>query len=115
MGARASLPEVSRPTPTSSMSHHLDLVRSGVASIETELQQRASLLAVDNANLRSQLDTSQSEVEQLRSKVRELEQTQKALVKTQKRVLAMEQENKSLRQTLQYLQQELVKSGKKVP
>ena len=110
----ASLPEVSRPT-TGSMTHHLDLVRSGVASIETELQQRASLLAVDNANLRGQLETSKTEMENLRVKVRELEQTQKALVKTQKRVLSMEQENKSLRQTLQYLQQELVKSGKKVP
>jgi len=118
--ARASLPEVSgRPsvegTPPPPPMSHLDLVRSGAASAETELQQRASLLAVDNANLRTQLEASTTELESLRAKVQELEATQRALAKTQKRVLTMEQENKSLRQTLQYLQQELVKSGKKVP
>ena len=48
--AHVSLPDIKKPQ--SSMTHHLDLVRSGVASIETELQQRASLLAVDNSNLR---------------------------------------------------------------
>ena len=58
--ARASLPEVSgRPsvegTPPPPPMSHLDLVRSGAASAETELQQRASLLAVDNANLRTQV------------------------------------------------------------
>ena len=63
----------------SSMSHHLDLVRSGVASIETELQQRASLLAVDNANLRNILENSSSEVAALRAKAKELESTQQKL------------------------------------
>ena len=106
--------EVSHPSGGSPASH-LDLVRSGAASAEAELQQRASLLAVDNASLRSQLEATGSEMEALRAKVRELEQTRTALAKTQKRVLSMEQENKSLRTTLQYLQQELVKSGKKVP
>ena len=48
--AHVSLPDIKKPQ--SSMTHHLDLVRSGVASIETELQQRASLPAVDNSNLR---------------------------------------------------------------
>lgn len=48
--AHVSVPDIKKPQ--SSMTHHLDLVRSGVASIETELQQRASLLAVDNTNLR---------------------------------------------------------------
>ena len=58
VSSRSSLPDVpgsdpsSSAVPSSSMTHHLDLVRSGVASIETELQQRASLLAVDNTNLR---------------------------------------------------------------
>ena len=63
----------------SSMSHHLDLVRSGVASIETELQQRASLLAVDNANLRNILENSSSEIAGLRAKAKELESTQQKL------------------------------------
>ena len=63
----------------SSMSHHLDLVRSGVASIETELQQRASLLAVDNANLRNILENSSGEIAGLRAKAKELESTQQKL------------------------------------
>merc|ERR1712110_1315104 len=63
----------------SSMTHHLDLVRSGVASIETELQQRASLLAVDNANLRNLLENSSSEMTALRIKAQELESTQHKL------------------------------------
>ena len=61
------------------MTHHLDLVRSGVASIETELQQRASLLAVDNANLRNLLENSSSEMTALRIKAQELESTQHKL------------------------------------
>ena len=86
--ACASLPEVTggpgnlnskNHNAMSSMSHHLDLVRSGVASIETELQQRASLLAVDNANLRNILENSSSEVAALRAKAKELESTQQKL------------------------------------
>ena len=34
-------------------------------------------------------------------------------VKTQQQVLALDKENKQMKQTLQYLQQELIKSGKK--
>ena len=63
----------------SSMTHHLDLVRSGVASIETELQQRASLLAVDNANLRNLLENNGNEMAALRLKATELESTQHKL------------------------------------
>ena len=86
--ACASLPEVTgspgnlnskNQNAMSSMSHHLDLVRSGVASIETELQQRASLLAVDNANLRNILENSSSEIAALRAKSKELESTQQKL------------------------------------
>ena len=86
--ACASLPEVTggpgnlnskNHNAMSSMSHHLDLVRSGVASIETELQQRASLLAVDNANLRNILENSSSEIAGLRAKAKELESTQQKL------------------------------------
>ena len=86
--ACASLPEVTGgpvnlnpkgQNSLSSMTHHLDLVRSGVASIETELQQRASLLAVDNANLRNILENNSSEVIALRAKARELETTQQKL------------------------------------
>ena len=97
------------------MSHHLDLVRSGVASIEEELQQRASILAVDNANLRTILETTNSELQTLRSKMAEYETMQKKLVKMQQQVLSNEKENKSLKQTCKYLQQELVKTGKKMP
>ena len=86
--ACASLPEVTGgpvnlnpkgQNSLSSMTHHLDLVRSGVASIETELQQRASLLAVDNANLRNMLENNGSEVIALRAKAKELETTQQKL------------------------------------
>ena len=86
--ACASLPEVTGGPGSlnsrghnslSSMTHHLDLVRSGVASIETELQQRASLLAVDNANLRNLLENNSSEVAALRAKANELESTQRKL------------------------------------
>ena len=86
--ACASLPEVTGGpgnlnsrghSSLSSMTHHLDLVRSGVASIETELQQRASLLAVDNANLRSLLENNSSEVAALRAKANELQSTQRKL------------------------------------
>ena len=94
---------------------NLDLVRSGVASIEEELQQRASLLAVDNANLRSLLEQSNTELHGLRSKLTEFEQTQKKLVKMQQQLLLIDKENKKLQQTNNYLQQELVKSGKKFP
>merc|ERR1712141_136057 len=120
--ACASLPEVTggpghfnpkTQNSISSMTHHLDLVRSGVASIETELQQRASLLAVDNANLRNLLENNSSEVIALRSKAIELESTQQKLVKTQQQVLTLDKENKQMKQTLTYLQQELIKSGKK--
>ena len=125
--AHASVPEVTKPTPSpgssgastainnSSMSHHLDLVRSGVASIEEELQQRASILAVDNANLRTIMEQSNGELQLLRSKMNEYETMQKKLVKLQQQLLANEKENKSLKQTCKYLQQELVKSGKKMP
>ena len=34
-------------------------------------------------------------------------------VKTQQQVLALDKENKQMKQTLTYLQQELIKSGKK--
>ena len=86
--ACASLPEVTGgpvnlnpkgQNSLSSMTHHLDLVRSGVASIETELQQRASLLAVDNANLRNLLENNSGEVAALRAKAKELESTQQKL------------------------------------
>ena len=116
--AHASLPEVSRRSESSSstaMSHHLDLVRSGVASIEEELQQRASILAVDNANLRTILEQTNAELQTLRSKMMEFDTMQKKLVRMQSQVLATEKENKTLKQTLKYLQQELVKSGKKMP
>lgn len=63
----SSAPDGKASKPT--MTHHLDLVRSGVASLETELHQRADLLAVDNSHLRSLLDASTAEVEHLRKKV----------------------------------------------
>merc|ERR1719273_586337 len=125
--AHASVPEVTRPISSSSgqsatsgpsgsnMSHHLDLVRSGVASIEEELQQRASILAVDNANLRTILDQTNGELHSLRAKMNEFDTMQKKLVKMQQQVLASEKENKGLKQTLKYLQTELVKTGKKMP
>jgi predicted RNase H-like nuclease (RuvC/YqgF family) len=97
------------------MSHHLDLVRSGVASIEEELQQRASLLAVDNANLRTILEQTNGELHTLRGRLSEFDVSQKKLVKMQQQILASDKENKTLKQTLKYLQSELVKSGKKMP
>eukprot|EP00095_Tigriopus_kingsejongensis_P003689 maker-scaffold11_size778918-snap-gene-6.50 protein:Tk03689 transcript:maker-scaffold11_size778918-snap-gene-6.50-mRNA-1 annotation:"uhrf1-binding protein 1-like protein" len=113
--AKASIPEVIHPTSgSSSMNHHLDLVRSGVASIETELQQRAALLAVDNSHLRTLLDTSNAEILGLKKRLLEIEQQQQNHQRAQLQSVAVEKENKSLKQTLKYLQQELVKAGKKI-
>ena len=127
--AHASIPEVKRRSTSGGSSDplgvvaaseaaggssHMDLVRSGVASIEEELQQRASLLAVDNANLRSIVEQSNAQLHSLRCKVSEFDQTQKKLVKMQQRLLAMEKENQKLEKTNNYLQQELIKSGKKI-
>lgn len=97
------------------MSHHLDLVRSGVASLEEELQQRASLLAVDNSNLRALLEQTQNELQMLKSRQMEYESMQKKLVKLQQQNLSSEKENSKLKQTLKFLQHELVQSGKKLP
>ena len=96
------------------MTHHLDLVRSGVASIETELHQRAALLAVDNANLRSMLETTTAEMQQLRKRAEENDLAARKCSKLQQQMQNLDKENKSLKQTLKYLQEELVKSGKKV-
>ena len=82
---------------------------------EEELQQRASILAVDNANLRTILDQTNGELQSLRSKMNEFDTMQKKLVKMQQQCLASEKENKGLKNTLKYLQTELVKSGKKLP
>jgi hypothetical protein len=49
-------------------------------SIESELQQRASILAVDNAGLRSQLESANAELRNLRSRLVELESTRAKLV-----------------------------------
>ncbi|XP_059079286.1 bridge-like lipid transfer protein family member 3B isoform X2 [Tigriopus californicus] len=101
--AKASIPEIIHPTSSSSMNHHLDLVRSGVASIETELQQRAALLAVDNSNLRSSLDIANVKIRDLSARLQDAEQNK-----------ALEAENEKLKETLKYLQKELVRAGKKV-
>ena len=76
------------------MSHHLDLVRSGVASIETELQQRASLLAVDNSNLRATVEAYQQEIASLRKRANEAQEMSKRMAKMQQTQLALEKENK---------------------
>lgn len=86
---------------------------SSSSSIESELQQRASILAVDNAGLRSQLDVANTELKNLRSRLVELESTRAKLVKVQQQALSLDKENKSMKQTLRYLQEELVKTGKK--
>lgn len=86
---------------------------SSPSSIESELQQRASILAVDNAGLRSQLEVANSELKSLRSRLVELESTRAKLVKVQQQALSLDKENKSMKQTLRYLQEELVKTGKK--
>lgn len=96
------------------MTQHLDLVRSGVASIETELEQKASLLAVDNANLRSMLENANLELVALRRRLTDNEEKLKRTSRLQAGAAALDKENKSLKQTLKYLQQELVKAGKKV-
>ena len=118
--AHASVPEVTKPITGSSSgaatsSAKLELVRSGAASIEEELQQRASILAVDNANLRTMLDQTNGELHSLRAKMNEFDTMQQKLVKMQQQVLASDKESKGLKQTLKYLQTELVKTGKKMP
>ena len=115
--AQASFPEVSRPSSTANASRpHLDLVPCGItsaSSIETELQQRASILAVDNAGLRTQLENANAELINLRSQLSELDSTRAKLLKVQTQALSLDKENKSMKQTLKYLQEELVKTGKK--
>jgi len=96
------------------MTHHLDLVRTNVASIETELHQRASLLAADNSRLRGQLEAAKEEATALRRRLSEAEAAKAKANQTQQALTASERENRSLKQTLRYLQQELVKAGKKV-
>ena len=116
-GAAGSSAPSAANKPTSggkSMTAHLDLVRSGVASIETELEQKASLLAVDNSNLRSMLENANLELVGLRRKLNENEEKLKRMGRLQAGAAALDKENKSLKQTLKYLQQELVKAGKKV-
>jgi len=82
-------------------------------SIEAELQHRASLLAVDNAGLKNQLENMTTELNNLRSKVLELDSTRSKLLKVQQQALGLEKENKSMKETLRYLQEELVKTGKR--
>lgn len=60
------------------------------------------------------LDTANQENAALRKKIAESEAMSKRMAKMQANVLSTEKENKSLKQTLMYLQQELVKAGKKV-
>ena len=86
---------------------------TSASSIESELQQRASILAVDNAGLRTQLENSNAELINLRSQLSELDSTRAKLLKVQTQALALDKENKSMKQTLKYLQEELVKTGKK--
>ena len=107
-------PLCDRRQPSSSMTHHLELVRSNVASIETELQQRASLLAADNAALRQQLDSAAQELSSLRRRSQEAEAARRQVARAAADLAAADKENKSLKQTVKYLQQELIKAGKKV-
>ena len=91
-------------------------MRSGVtsaSSIETELQQRASILAVDNAGLRTQLENANAGLINLRLQLTERDSTRAKLLKVQTQALSLDKENKSMKQTLKYLQEELVKTGKK--
>lgn len=60
------------------------------------------------------LETAHQENTALRKSIAESEAMSKKMAKMQQTVLATEKENKSLKQTLMYLQQELVKAGKKV-
>lgn len=108
--AKASIPEIIHPTSSCSMNHHLDLVRSGVASIETELQKRATLLAVENSNLRTMLETANAQTRDLNTRLQDMAPN-KAMEAENRRLI---EENKKLKETLKYLQQELVRAGKKV-
>lgn len=113
-GGGSSASAAAKSAGGKSMTQHLDLVRSGVASIETELEQKASLLAVDNSNLRSMLENANLELVALRRRLNENEEKLKRMARLQAGAAALDKENKSLKQTLKYLQQELVKAGKKV-
>ena len=63
---------------------------------------------------RSQLESAQTEIGQLRRRLHDADVAQRRCAKLQQAAAASEKENKSLKQTLKYLQQELVKSGKKM-
>jgi hypothetical protein len=68
---------------------------------------------VDNAGLRTQLENANAELKNLRSRIQELDSTRVKLVKVQQQALALDKENRSMKETLRYLQEELVKTGKR--
>ena len=60
------------------------------------------------------MESAQSEIQQLRRRLHDADVAQRRCAKLQQAAATSEKENKSLKQTLKYLQQELVKSGKKM-
>uniref|UniRef100_A0A0K2UJH7 AGAP008379PAlike [Tribolium castaneum] n=1 Tax=Lepeophtheirus salmonis TaxID=72036 RepID=A0A0K2UJH7_LEPSM len=82
-------------------------------SLNSNETRRATLLEVANDNLRASLSLCQFEVLSLKAKLQEQEIRNKRYSETLKKVTILEKENESMKLTLQYLQQELIKSGKK--
>ena len=84
------------------------------SSTSTSLHQRLSLLSMDNANLRSMLESRNAELASLKKRLSELDSSNDRQAASDRQAAAVEKENKALKQTLKYLQAELVKAGKKV-
>ncbi|CAB4066177.1 UHRF1-binding protein 1,UHRF1-binding protein 1-like [Lepeophtheirus salmonis] len=82
-------------------------------SLNSNETRRATLLEVANDNLRASLSLCQFEVLSLKAKLQEQEIRNKRYSETLKKVTILEKENESMKLTLQYLQQELIKSGEK--
>ncbi len=62
---------------------------------------------------RQQLETAAGEIQSLRRRLQESEASKSRASRATQALANAEKENKSLRQTLKYLQGELVKAGKK--
>ncbi len=93
-------------------------IRSSTSSSNSgaiaDLPQRLSLLTLENSNLRAMLEARSAEIAAMRKKTASAEAAAKRASAAQARAEAAEKENTALKQTLKYLQAELVKAGKKV-
>jgi len=64
--------------------------------------------------MRAAVESANAEMQALKKRIQELEVANRRLSRSAQETAAAEKENRALKQTLKYLQAELVKAGKKV-